>query len=538
MLAFVGCGGGAGAGSGSGGGGGGTTDGGATGGAGGGAGGGADAGSGGSRDGGGCHVSGFAAQPNRFALPSAAFPPLNGGGILFPALANQGYCTPAVTPSYAVTDLTGDGKPDMVRFFDCADPSVGNDKWQVYVNTGTGFAATPTAFALPSAGFPPLSSGSILFPALANQGYCTPAVTPSYAVTDLTGDGKPDMVRFFNCADPTVGNDKWQVYVNTGTGFAATPTAFALPSAAFPPLPSGSILFPTLANQGYCTPAVTPSYAVTDLTGDGKPDMVRFFNCADPTVGNDKWQVYVNTGTGFAATATAFALPSAAFPPLPSGSILFPTLANQGYCTPAVTPSYAVTDLTGDRKPDMVRFFNCADPTVGNDKWQVYVNTGTGFAATATAFALPSAAFPPLPSGSILFPTLANQGYCTPAVTPSYAVTDLTADGKPDMVRFFDCVDPTVGNDKWQVYVNTGTGFAATATAFALPSAGFPPLPSGSILFPTLANQGYCTPAVTPSYAVTNLTGDGRPSLVLFYDCHDATVGNSNWLLFPSACVP
>jgi hypothetical protein len=266
--------------------------------------------------------------------------------------------------------------------------------------------------------------------------------------------------------------------------------------------------------------------------------MVRFFNCADPSVGNDKWLVYANTGTGFAATPTAFALPGASFAPLNGGGILFPTLANQGYCTPAVTPSYAVADLTGDGKPDMVRFFDCNDPSVGNDKWQVYVNTGTGFAATPTAFALPSAAFPPLNSGSILFPALANQGYCTPAVTPSYAVTDLTGDGKPDMVRFFNCADPSVGNDKWQIYVNTGTGFAATPTAFALPGASFAPLNGGGILFPMLANQGYCSPAVTPSYAVTNLTGDGRPSLVLFDDCHDATVGNSNWLLFSGACTP
>jgi hypothetical protein len=63
-------------------------------------------------------------------------------------------------------------------------------------------------------------------------------------------------------------------------------------------------------------------------------------------------------------------------------------------------------------------------------------------------------------------------------------------------------------------------------------------LNGGGVLFPTLANQGYCSPQVTPSYAVTNLTGDGRPSLVLFDACHDTTVGNSNWLLFPAACTP
>jgi hypothetical protein len=399
--------------------------------------------------------NGFAASPADFALPPGYSS--TSGAAVFSNLASltQGTaCNGQNVPEYAVTDLTGDGKPDLVVTQACSDASVGNDKWLVYANTGSGFAASPGDFALPH-GYS--STIGPVFPDVAgpwNDTACNGQNTPVYAVTDLTGDGKPDLVVMQACSDVTVGNAKWFVYANTGSGFAANPSDFALPQGYSST--TGPAVFAGLASvsQGTaCNGQNVPDYAVSDLTGDGKPDLVVTQACSDATVGNAKWLLYANSGSGFAASPSDFTLP----PGYTSTTVptVFSSLASsQGTaCNGQNIPGYAVADLTGDGKPDLVVTQACSDPTVGNAKWLLYANGGSGFAASPTDFALPQgyssttmpAVFPDLTS-----PTPGTA--CNGQNIPDYTLSDMTGDGKPDIVVTQACSDATVGNAKWLLY--------------------------------------------------------------------------------------
>src|SRR5262245_54095747 len=74
----------------------------------------------------------------------------------------------------------------------------------------------------------------------------------------------------------------------------------------------------------------------------------------------------------------------------------------------------------------------------------------------------------------------------------------------------------------------TVTGFAATPTSFALPP-GYGPL-----AFQSTARAASCGTNNVPGYALVDLTGHGKPDLVVTYSCSDATVGDSRWLIYPS----
>ncbi len=52
----------------------------------------------------------------------------------------------------------------------------------------------------------------------------------------MNGDAKPDLVvtSVCNATASPIGDQRWDVYLNTGQGFASTPTPWALPSAQYP----------------------------------------------------------------------------------------------------------------------------------------------------------------------------------------------------------------------------------------------------------------------------------------------------------------
>jgi hypothetical protein len=346
-------------------------------------------------------------------------------------------------PSFvAVADLNGDGKPDLVVVGSINAPN----NVSVLLNTTTPGAAAPT-FA-PRAIF---TAGRGPF---------------SVAITDVNGDGKPDLVvANFNSASVSV-------LLNTTTPGAAAPT-FA-------------------SQVGFNTGQGARSVTVADLNGDGKPDLVV-------ASGANTVSVLLNT-TATGATTPTFASKvdfaagmgsvSVAVGDLNGDGLPDIVVVNEGSNTVSVllnttaagnpTPSFAmkgdfatgsnpvsvaVADLNGDGSPDI------AVANRSSNSVSVLLNT-TMAGAPAPSFALRTD-----------FTTTANIG--------SVAAVDLNGDGKPDLVV------ASYAYNIVSVLLNT-TAAGAAAPAFAL-----------KVDFHTVTYTG------ASSVAIGDLNGDGRPDVVL-----------------------
>ena len=353
-------------------------------------------------------------------------------------------------------DLTGDGKPDLVVTSDGCTPDaqVGTSKWTVYPNTGTGFGPAQ-AFGLPSAidaryGTKPLSKTTDTRRSCGANGS-----EFSFVTTDLTGDGKPDLVLTYDdcTSDLASGQSRWTVFPNTGAGFGPG-QAFTLPT--LDPKYGGRVLLSTTGADVRCQNQNNRfDFTTLDMTGDGKPDLLftRDACGGDAQVGTSKWTLFPNTGTGF-GTAQSFAFPAeidARYGAQPLSGMA----ANDRTCQDGNSSfSFAVMDLTGDRKPDLVLTDDgCRyDLELGASKWNLFPNTGSGF-GPAQAFRLPAPAS--AGRGSRPFTKISQiDAACTNnSAKYGYTTMDLTGDGKPDLVLTRDaCTDPAVGKTKWTVF--------------------------------------------------------------------------------------
>lgn len=116
--------------------------------------------------------------------------------------------------------------------------------------------------------------------------------------------------------------------------------------------------------------------------------------------------------------------------------------------------AYTTTDLTGDRKPDLVVTERNALAGVGVSKWQVFPNTGSGFGVPVGS-ALPGVGaeatrtpFAQLADNESIIGMLDANNYSVIA----YATTDLLADGKVDLVITDRNAQAGVGTGRWQIF--------------------------------------------------------------------------------------
>ena len=313
--------------------------------------------------------------------------------------------------SVAVADVNGDGKPDIVVVNACADINctIGRGSLGVLLGNGDGTFQTVVNF----------DSGG-------NQAY-------TVAVTDVNGDGKPDIVVANRCMDSKCSTNG-SVGVLLGNGDGTFQTAV------------------TYSSGGYQTASV----AVADVNGDGKPDLLVANSCVDSTCAtNGTVGVLLGNGDGTFQPVVTF----------DSGGL--------------EAESVAVADINGDGKPDIV-VANEASNNVG-----VLLGNGDGTLQTAL--------------------TYATLGRLVVAV----AVADVNGDGEPDIVVANQCGNNTT--------CNTGAEDGSVGVLLGNGDGTFRPVVN-------FDSGGYASTSV----AVADVNGDGKPDILVTNFCGNTTTCGTN----------
>jgi hypothetical protein len=361
--------------------------------------------------------------------------------------------TPGYTPnSIAITDVNGDGTPDLVvaTTVDAGyaqDPGLGSVYLGIPATPGTfqnvvDYSTTGSnpsgivAVALAGSGSPDMvvsnfgnGTASVFAHDPANPGKFLAATTlntggqPNQVVSaDINGDGLPDLVF----ADLSTSGNAIVMLQN-----AATPGQFTAPL--------------NLATGG-----MTASVAIGDVNGDGKPDIIA--TVYDSNGNNGQVIVFLQSTTTPGTFAAGVTFPAGAQP-----------------------QSVRIADINGDGLPDLV----VANRGPGNN--------GTG--SPGVSVLLQNSATPST--------FLAPVTYTTSWGAVDVAVADLNGDGKPDLVVASLGPAPT-GAVSVLLQSTTTAGTFGTATRYA----------------------GYGQPL---SVAVADLNGDGHPDIAVA-DGYTATV--------------
>lgn len=225
-----------------------------------------------------------------------------------------------------VFDLTGDGLPDLV---DARENACGTDTWCVYLNTGNGFALTPS-----------------FWPARGNRLRATTIDGTKVRVDliDMNGDGLPDLV---DASAYTNDDPHWNVYRNNGNGFALVPQrVFAIADSLTRSEIDGDRSFIL--------------HGLFDMNGDGLPDFVRadVDGLGSPLpLSRPHWNVHLHDGSGFEAAPTAWKVEgSSAFR---LSNFVSATLSDPDRSD--VETYDELVDMNADGRPDIVRHYNGAD---------------------------------------------------------------------------------------------------------------------------------------------------------------------------------
>jgi hypothetical protein len=359
------------------------------------------------------------------------------------------------------------------------------------------FAATPGIWSVPGSRFSPT-----------DQYY--PNAGLMWTTMDLTGDGYLDLVSTSTNPSPNVNevygsgtaSPHWIVYRGSAAGFAATAVDWALPGSRYYMIGS------------YIYTGSSVNWVTMDMNGDRRPDLV----CTNVGGGNSHWNVYLNTGTGFATTATSWALPAGG-----STGLSFDYTGYYGYYRTLQVgdQQWSTTDVNGDRRPDLVvtssydgTTFN-AFGTGTSRSWNVYLNTGTGFAPTATPW--------PLPVGGVgTRGFYATQVDNASGVAQAWALLDTDGDRRQDLVVLGERTTSTgiltpftgPGGLHWNVYRNTGSGFATAPFSWALPAGGHP-TKSFYKLASAYETYGNVPTTGAQDWTTLDVNNDRRPDLVV-----------------------
>jgi hypothetical protein len=300
--------------------------------------------------------SGFAAEPTMWSVPQLfvddqLYLTANGSGDCG---GSGGYLR------HATMDLTGDGLPDLVVTDKCDEAGVGTNRWEVYENTGSGFAAEPTMWSVPE-----LFVDDQLYLTANGTGDCgSSGGYLRHTTLDLNGDGLPDLVVTDKCDEAGVGTNRWEVYENTGSGFAAEPTTWSVPE-----LFVDDQLYLTANGTGDC--GGEDGYLrhqLADMDADGLTDLLITDRCDGAGVGTNRWEYYRNQGDGFAAEPTMWSTPE-----MFVDDQLYLTANGSGDCGgEGGYFRHQMMDIDGDALQDLVVSDKCDGAGVGTNRWEVY----------------------------------------------------------------------------------------------------------------------------------------------------------------------
>jgi hypothetical protein len=474
-----------------------------------------------------CAPTGFADTPTPWELP-----PAYDDAFLDPYGGTDGFGNCQVgRPSFAFVRLDDDPWRDLVvtqepcTVDDQLNRALGYTHWDVYLGGPGGVAQTPVTWPLPQ-DYAAATYAAATYDPFSNMdelGNCALG-PPTYTVMDMTGDRMPDLVVHDEpCLSGPLGRARWDVYVNTGTGFASTPTPWPLPQfwndATFDP-------FRLTWNYAECGSG--PGHFIQDVTGDRRPDLIILDEpCRTGDLGRTHWDVFVNTGSGFAATATRFDLPTYAGPAIAADP--FGLIAQAGDCQ-ANAPTYALVELTGDLVPELVITQEpCGVGPVGRDHWDVYVGSPTGFASIPEQWLLPTT----YGAGQLdPFPTVSGEGDCGND-RPRYRLANFVGTRGADLVVTQEpCGQGPLGRQHWDVYEAGADRFRA-AIQWSLPDDYDAALldPMSDTLRTAECAQGW------PTFAATRWDDDRVPDLLLMDEpCGDGPLGRERWDVYEAVC--
>ena len=273
-----------------------------------------------------------------------------------------------------------------------------------------------------------------------------------------------------------------------------------------------------------------------DVDLDNAVDLVLFDDCDPNLAGEEYWVIYQNAGTGFNPTFGVWTLPGTQYVSDDS----FDSLSSDLFCPGGgvEVPAYEVFDINGDELVDLVVTDRCTAGGAGaegEDYWEVHLGTvvglTAGFDTAVTQWALPGAEY----AGNETFDTTSAGQNCTSTdAQPEYLLADPNGDGFIDLLVTNSC-DATdgIGEDVWWIYGNTGVGFDAAPTPWSLPGADF----AGDDTFEEVTGELDCGAVATPTYALSDLDGDGVPEIVVTNLCGDSDIGENTWWVYDPTCV-
>lgn len=448
----------------------------------------------------------------RFGFPepeSWALPPVAGAGPWRASASLQ--CGADDEVLYMLQDLDGDGLADFVLVRDCASlDGTGDDHWVVYRGTGSGWSDTAESWSLP---LPQRPYGW----ANNRADSCEAAPQSRFALKDVTGDERPDLVLFDDCDDSTaVGSGSWRVHVGGEGGFDTEGVEWVVSEA---PLAAAF----TLPEKRECGDDQTPRYTLSDVDGDDVPDLLLTGDCgAHPGLGRAHWIVIPGTGAGFDAGATQ----TLELPDLGEG-VELPISGALGCQSPTdLVFGFGDTDQDDDR--DLIISGYCdgrSEP--GTTRWDVYRYEDGALSPEPVPLELPDLG---VDRGWVR----AGGVRCSAENPIAQAFWDVDGDERWDVLVRESCVDsaqPGLGTDHYRLWLRNDDMSLSEELRFELPTD-----PEGTLYLDL--QDDFCGHPGDRLVETGRLNGDAVPDLITTHGCAaDAAIGWTEWGVALGGCL-